>query len=80
MVDKDGTARIAGLGNASILHSTAGTVKGGTSSDRLYRGRAPELACPGMFSDLPESIHPTKASDMFAFGVMAWEVWAETLV
>lgn len=44
LVDKDGTARIAGLGNASVfLKST-------------------------------ESTCPTEVGDIYAFGVVAWEV------
>lgn len=53
LVDKDGTARIAGLGNAYILpHSAA----------RTMEGRA------------------AKASDVHAFGVVAYEVWTGSFV
>ncbi|KAF9649159.1 hypothetical protein BDM02DRAFT_3186563 [Thelephora ganbajun] len=75
LVDKDGTIRIAGLGNAYVLpHSTAWTAEGGTRTDRLSRSCAPELARPGMLSNVPDSTHPTKASDMYAFGVITFEV------
>ncbi|KAF9645215.1 kinase-like protein [Thelephora ganbajun] len=75
LVDKDGTVRIAGLGNAYVLpHSPAWTADSRTNTDRLCRGRAPELARPGMSPSVPDSTHPTKASDMYAFGVMAFEI------
>ena len=43
------------------------------STDRLSRSRAPELAGAGT-SNLVDPTHPTQASDMYAFGVMAFEV------
>lgn len=73
LVDKNGTPKIAGLGSASFLpHSAAWG--GGTSGDRLSRGRAPEITWPGVPPGLTDSTHSTKASDMYAFGVMTWEV------
>ena len=74
LVDKDGTPRIAGLGNAFILP------QGKMSTDRLSRSRAPELAGLGASSNLANPTHPTKASDMYAFGVMAFEVWTDSSV
>lgn len=75
MVDKDGTPQIAGLGNTSIIpHSAAWTVDDRTSADRLSHGCAPELAWPPKPSDLTGPVHPTVVDDMYAFGVMAWEV------
>jgi len=69
LVDTDGTARIAGLGSAFIIgHATAQpeTIIGGP-----YRGSAPELMYPEEFGlSYP---HNTKASDIYAFGVLAWE-------
>ena len=43
-------------------------------SDQLSRSRAPGLARPGTLSNLADPTHPTKAGDMYAFGVMAFEV------
>lgn len=82
LVDSDGTAQIAGLGNASILpHSIlAGTVESNARSDRLSRAHAPELICPRALPNLTEPTRPTKASDMYAFGVMAWEVRVDSFV
>jgi len=75
LVDKFGTVHISGLGNAYILpQSTDQTAEGGTSPDRLSRSRAPELTGLGVSPNAADIIHPTKASDMYAFGVMSWEV------
>jgi len=75
LVNKDSTPRISGLGNAYVLpHAAAWTVEGRTSNHRLSRCRAPELAGLGMSPNVTDAAHPTKASDMYAFGVMAWEV------
>jgi len=75
LVDKEGTVRIAGLGNAIVLpHSTTYPLEGRTNTDRLSCGRAPELTWPGVSQSVADPIHPTKASDMYGFGVVAWEV------
>ena len=69
MVDLDGTARIAGLGSALILGHT--TARSETGVEWLFRGSAPELMCPEEFGlSYPRN---TKASDIYAFGVLAWE-------
>ncbi|KAF9651178.1 kinase-like protein [Thelephora ganbajun] len=74
LVDKGNTVYIAGLGNTYILpHSAAWTAEGRTRTGRLSRSLAPELAGLGTSPDVPDSTHPTKASDMYAFGVMAFE-------
>jgi len=79
LVDKDGTPHIAGLSNASILpHSTVEGAR--TSADRLSRRRAPELIWPGTSPNANDPTHPTDASDMYAFAVMAWEVCADSFV
>ena len=75
LVDKYGTPRIVGLGNASILpRPTVRAVEGGTGADRVPRSRVPGLTRPVESTNLTDLTHPTKASDMYAFGVMAWEV------
>jgi len=75
MVDKDGTPRIAGLGNSYILSpSTTSKAEGGTSTDRLSRGRPPESTRWEIPSNWISVTHPTKASDMLDFGFMAFEV------
>ena len=80
LVDKDGTPQISGFGNASILpRSTRGTIGGGASTDQFFRNRAPEMTRPGVSLDGADPMHPTKACDMYAFGVMTWEVWTDTL-
>ena len=48
--------------------------------DRLSRSRAPELAGLWMSPNVNGPAHPTKASDMYAFGVMAWEVWMDSFL
>ena len=74
LVDKDGTLRIAGLGNAYILpHSTAFEAECGVGTGGLPRGRI-ELAWSEMTSNVTDSTQPTKANDMYSFGVMAFEV------
>lgn len=75
LVNRDGTIRIAGLGNASILrHSTALTVESRTSAGRPLRSPAPGMAGPGMSADMTDATHTTKADDVYHFGVMAFEV------
>ena len=70
LVDSDGTPRIAGLGSALIQSS--GPVALSEGSFELTRCSAPELVNPDAFG-LPGP-QTTKASDMYAFGVLAYEV------
>lgn len=81
LVDGGGGARIAGLGNATILpHSEAWTmVEGETSADRLARGHTPEPTWGGPPSNPTDTTHPTTADDILALGVVSWEVWSVTL-
>jgi len=55
-------------------------VEGGISADRLSRSRAPESTWPGVPPGLAESTYPTKAGDMYAFGVVTWEVLSDSFV
>lgn len=81
LVDKDGNTRIAGLGNPTTFpHSPALTTGGRVSTDRLSRNRAPEMTRPGASQNLTDPTYPTKAGDMYAFGVLAWEVGAGSFV
>ena len=67
LVDKKGAALVAGLGSASIpSHSAGRTAEDMTIAGRLSRGDAPEVVCGSSL--------PTRVSDMYAFGVMVWEV------
>jgi serine/threonine protein kinase len=76
LVDKDGVPHLAGLGNAYILPtSTAWTMARRTGTDCTH---GPELTVPGMSPGCADSTHPTKAVDMYAFGVMAFEVWIDS--
>ena len=78
LVDNDGIPHIAGLGNAHILpHSTPWALKDGAVVDQLSYDSPPELTWSGTFSNLTDV--PTKAYNMYAFGVMAYEVRADSL-
>jgi len=61
LVDARRRACIAGLGTALL-----------PSVDRFFNGTAPELVDPRRFG--LTDIGTTKASDTYAFGVLAWEV------
>ncbi|KAF9645687.1 kinase-like protein [Thelephora ganbajun] len=75
LIDKYGVPRIAGLGNVRVLpHSTARTAEGGTSDNQLSCNLSPEVTRLGMSPNVTEVIRHTKASDMYAFGVTAFEV------
>ena len=73
LIDKDGTTHLTGLGNARILPDSP-AVDDGMGTDRTH---APELATLGMSLGETHTMHTTKASDMYAFGVMAFEVWRD---
>lgn len=67
LVDAGGRIRIAGLGVASIP-----SVAPPISVDRFFHGTAPELVNPQRFRLTNTGV--TKATDMYAFGTLAWEV------
>jgi len=65
LVDACGCARVAGLGTALLPPTMPGV-------DTFFHGAAPELANPQRFRLADTGT--TKASDVYAFGVLAWEV------
>jgi hypothetical protein len=67
LVDADGRARVAGLGVASISYTVPVV-----DVDRFFHGAAPELVDPQRFGST--NTGATTASDVYAFGVVAWEV------
>ena len=67
LIDSGGHARIAGLGTV-LLPSTIS----GVDIDRFFHGAAPELVDPQRFR--LTNARPTTASDVYAFGALAWEV------
>ena len=81
LIDKDGAPRIGGLGNAFTLPNPAAQiVEGRMGTNRFSRACAPELTVPGASRDATDPKPRTKASDMYAFGVMTFEVWTDTFV
>ena len=69
LVGTDGHIRVAGLGAASTPFTTSSI-----DVDRLFYGAAPELVDPQLFQTTDDGA--TKASDMYAFSVLVWEVSA----
>ncbi|KAF9793040.1 kinase-like domain-containing protein [Thelephora terrestris] len=72
LVDGDNVARLGGLGSAFALSLPASWSD--VESQRLFCGFAPELIDPDAFGLV--HARATKATDMFAFGMLAWEVFA----
>jgi len=70
LIDPEGHARIAGFGVALILSSLPGV-----EIDRFFHGAAPELVDPQNAGW--SSTGATKASDVYAFAVLSWEVSTE---
>lgn len=70
LVDPQGHARIAGLGVALISSPMPGV-----DIDRFFHGAAPELVNPQHVGS--SGTGATKASDVYALAVMAWEVSME---
>lgn len=78
LVDKNGGVYLAGLGNAHILpRPVAGAPESSASAGQCSRGHAFELTGPMLPFDTTNPIHPTKASDVYDFGVLAFEVRTE---
>lgn len=75
LVDFDGTARIAGLGSAFISTQNDNTSSELDTEAPSY-GTAPELVFP---TPLESVIQTTKESDIYAFGLLAWEASHFTL-
>jgi len=69
LVDSEETSRIAGLGSVRWKSSPAPWSE---DPHELTRCSAPELANPDAFG-LPKP-HTTEASDIYAFGVLAYQV------
>jgi len=69
LVDSEGIPRIAGLGSAFVQSSP---VAWSEDSFELTRCSAPELVNAGAFG--MSKAQTTKASDMYAFGVIAYQV------
>jgi len=67
LVDARGHGRVAGLGSAFLL--SAGPE---VNIDTFFHGAAPELVDPRRFGFTDTGA--TRASDVYAFGVLAWEV------
>jgi hypothetical protein len=70
LVDADGHTRVAGLGATSIPSTTPRV-----EVDRFFHGAAPELIEPRRFR--LTNTGATTASDVYAFGVLAFEVSRE---
>lgn len=78
LIDGGGAAWVAGLGNMSIAKTTVS--EGRADADRLSRSHAPKLTWPGGSPNTTDPTQPTKAGDMYAFGIMAWEVQTDSLI
>ena len=80
LVDKYGTARIGGLGNAFILSNLTplsprdGTRAGGLPHDSASKPISPQP------EGVPDHSLRTKADDVFGFGIVAWEVWTVSVI
>ena len=70
LVDSNGVARLGGLGSAFALSLPASWSE--VAAGRLFCGIAPELINPHTFGLV--HARTTKATDMFAFGMLTWEV------
>ena len=73
MIDRDGTPRLAGLGNVYVLpNSTAWEMENRAGTSRIH---SPEMTVPEVSpGGSDQATHPTKASGICAFGFMAFEV------
>lgn len=71
LIGSEDTPRIAGLGSA-LVNWQPSPVAWSDESHELTRCSAPELVNPGAFG--LAGLHPTKASDIYALGVLAYQV------
>ncbi|KAF9782225.1 kinase-like domain-containing protein [Thelephora terrestris] len=71
LVDCDGAARIAGLGSAFVPKNHG--IWSERDADLRSYGTAPELLRPDPPQSRPQ---PTKESDIYAFALLAWELFA----
>ncbi|KAF9642190.1 kinase-like protein [Thelephora ganbajun] len=69
LVDADGHAHVGGFGAAFLPLATPGM-----DVDKFFHGAAPELVGIQRFGSV--GTEATKATDVYAFGVLAWEVFA----
>ncbi|KAF9646934.1 kinase-like protein [Thelephora ganbajun] len=67
LIDADGHAHVGGFGAAFLPSATPGM-----DIDRFFHGAAPELVGIQRFESI--GTEATKATDVYAFGVLAWEV------
>ena len=73
LIDAEGHARIAGLGTALLPFNMPRV-----DIDRLFHGAAPELVDPQHFGT--SNAGATKASDVYAFAILSWEVSLELTI
>ncbi|KAF9646942.1 kinase-like protein [Thelephora ganbajun] len=69
LIDADGHAHVGGFGAAFLPSGTPGM-----DIDRFFHGSAPELVGIQRFWSVGTGA--TKATDVYAFGVLAWEMFA----
>ena len=80
LVDNNCGAYLAGFGNAHILsRPVAGESESSVSAGRYSRGHVLELTGPMLPLDTTDPIRPTKSSDAYDFGVLAFEVQTESV-
>ena len=71
MVDLDGTPLITGFGSSLVISRP--DLWSGRDAVGFFRGSAPELIRPHKAEGSP-TVQITKASDMYAFGMLTWQV------
>lgn len=71
-MDADCNARLADFGLASFIDGAAPSGTGAYVGKALWT--APELLFPEKFGRPPDDCRPTAASDIYAFGMLCYEV------